>query len=191
MPPRMIKEYAGSERSKRLQQEQQFTFRGKLRRQGNRHLSQPYSSNGGTNQRREVVSNVGAVDLDLELVPPVFERPWRNRAVGTTPPEARVIAQLGRTFRCGTIGEMGRARNDGQRKRSRQPHRNHVSGAMNCPIRTPASGDDLDLDLRIGAAKRGHYWFQHDRDNASRYCEPEQAGWLNRELTCRFACRHE
>src|SRR5262245_43941406 len=48
MSPWMIKEYAGSERSKRLQQAQQFAFRDKLRRHGARHLSQPYSSNGGT-----------------------------------------------------------------------------------------------------------------------------------------------
>ena len=97
---------------------------------------------------------------------------------------------------------MGRARNDGQRERLRQPHRNHV-GSDELPhphtgIETICSkvdkflaGDDLDLDFRIGAAKRGNYWFQHDRDNASRYCEPEQAGCFNRELTCRFACRHE
>jgi hypothetical protein len=92
MSARMIKENARRERSKWLQQGLQFTFGDKLRPQWGRYLGQPYSCDGGTDQRWEIVSDVGAVYLDLELVPSVFESPCRNRAVGTTPPEACVIA---------------------------------------------------------------------------------------------------
>src|SRR6516165_2882330 len=84
----------------------------------------------------------------------------------------------------------------------REPHRDHVGRnelahsntgieALRREVDKRLAGNDLHLNLGVGAAERGDDRLQHDWYDATGHGEPQKTAWFAGELARRFARRDE